>query len=206
MDVTLWDSTGNNTLSDPLMDLRWTNFSGSDPTYVYTFVTTLNTAGGKVLGSHALSWAFGAGNCSIQDGGLKLGGGFRDAGVWFTIQDGAQQPELVPGTAGSSSCANLSHFAFNLTGTLNVPVSVQYHYDDRNTCAVFSDVQPLVAGNPCAAQVNPATASSISAALTATACAAAHPVFSCKSTNSTNAAAKGWEAGIRSTHSCWVRW
>jgi hypothetical protein len=190
-DLTLWDSTGNNTLADqPVLNLKATNFSGTDPTYVYTYVTGLNTTNGAASASHRLTWAFSAGNCSDKGGGLTFGGRFRDEAVVFTIQNGAQKPDLVAGMASSSSCASTSHFAFNLTGTLDVPVPAQY--DGRNTCAVFSDVQPLVDGNPCAVQVSPATASSISAALTATACAAAHPVVSCKSTN---AAAKGWKTG-----------
>ncbi|KAK3934564.1 hypothetical protein QBC46DRAFT_399473 [Diplogelasinospora grovesii] len=190
-DLTLWDSTGNNTIpGQPVLNLWATNFSGNDPTYVYTYVTALNTTEGGASASHRLTWGFSAGNCSDKYGALTFGGGFVGSGVEFTIQSGAQQPDLVAATANSASCANITHFAFNLTGTLDVAVPAEH--DGRNTCAVFSDVQPQVAGNPCAVQVSSATASSISAALTATACAAANPVVSCKSTN---AAAKGWKTG-----------
>ncbi|KAK3936205.1 hypothetical protein QBC46DRAFT_395595 [Diplogelasinospora grovesii] len=183
-DLTLWAVSGLNTTGySPALDLAATNFSGSDPTYVYTYVTHLNAADDGTAASYRLAWDFSAGNCSDQGGGaLKFGGGFRNNSIEFTIQSGAQAPDLVAATASAAaSCSNISHFAFNLTDTLNVALPAQY--DSRNTCAVFSDVQPLVAGNPCAVQVGTATASSISAALTATACAAVSPVVSCPSTN-----------------------
>jgi len=183
-DLTIQSSDGGNTtaqIQNPLLDQTWNNFSSSEPTYVYTYITNLNETDSGVAASYMLSWAFGAGNCSNDTGSQTLGGGFRSSSVEFTIQSGAQQPDLVAATASSSSCANMSHFAFNLTGTLDVALPAQY--DGRNTCAVFSDVQPLVAGDPCAVQVGSATASSISAALTATACAAVSPVVSCPSDN-----------------------
>jgi hypothetical protein len=198
-DINIFDSTGNHSIADePDIDLKWANFSGNDPMYVYTYVTGLNTTEGLASASHALLWGFGAGNCSDNDGGLKFGGGFQGGSVVFTIQSGAQQPNLVAGPASNSHCANISHLAFNLTGTLDVAIPAEH--DGRNTCAVFSDVNPLVTGNPCAAEVNSATASSISAALTATACAVGRPGVSC---NSTNAAAKGWNTG-NTMYTAWL--
>lgn len=185
-DLVLWDSTFTNA-SDPGLNLKWTNFT-NEPTFVYTHVSRLNTTADGAPTSYSLSWAFGAGNCS--NGGPRfIGGGFRDNSVTFTIQTGAQKPDLVAATANSASCTNASHFAFNLTGTLDVDPA---QYDGRNTCAVLSDVQPLVPGDPCAVHVDSATASSISAALTATACAAVSPVVSCPSKQS--AAADGRSA------------
>jgi hypothetical protein len=155
---------------------------------VYTYVSRLNTTADGAPTSYSLSWAFGAGNCSSQ-GPQFLGGGFRDNSVTFTVQNGAQQADLVAATANSALCTNASHFAFNLTGTLDVNTA---QYDGRNTCAVLSDVQPLVPGNSCAVHVDSTTASSISAALTATACAAVSPVVSCPIKQ--NGAAGGWNA------------
>ncbi|KAB5571869.1 hypothetical protein GE09DRAFT_1268166 [Coniochaeta sp. 2T2.1] len=148
LDVLLWDSTGNDVMADqPYLILQWNNLSSHDPTYVYTYVVGLDTDG---------------------TGALVFAGGSRSTPVFFTIQSGAQQPDLAA-AGGTAGCADTSHFAFNLTGTLDV--SFPAAHGGRNTCAVFSDAQPLVAGNPCAAQVSPDAASSISAALTATACA-----------------------------------
>ncbi|KAB5539352.1 hypothetical protein GE09DRAFT_315742 [Coniochaeta sp. 2T2.1] len=195
LDMLLWDSAGNDIMADqPYINLQWNNFSSHDPTYVYTYVVGLDTDGvdGAAPASHALNWGLTFANCSNETGALVFAGGSRSTPVFFTIQSGAKQPDLVASTAGSSSCADISHFAFNLTGTLNV--SFPAVYGGCNTCAVFSDgAQTLVAGNPCAARVNPDTASSILAALTATACAAPRPVISCEST--TSAPAKGWKTG-----------
>ncbi|KAK3347847.1 hypothetical protein B0H65DRAFT_507845 [Neurospora tetraspora] len=185
-DLVLWDSTFNHT-RDPTLNLKWTNFT-TEPTFVYTYVSRLNTTADGAPTSYSLVWAFGAGNCS-HGGPQFLGGGFRDNSVTFTIQNGAQKPDLVTATANSALCTNASHFAFNLTGTLDVNPA---QYDGRNTCAVLSDVQPLVPGDPCAVHVDSATANSISAALTATACAAISPMVSCPSKQ--NAAADGWSA------------
>lgn len=181
-DITLWDNSGRNvTGQSPVLNLKTTNFSNTDPTFVYTYVTDLNTTTAGEAVSYLLSWAFSAGNCSNIGGALTFGGGFRDNSVQFTIQNGAQQPDLVTATANRDSCVNMSHFAFNVTGTLDVTLPAQY--DGHNTCAVFSDSEPLVAGNPCAVQVGSATASSIMADLTETACSAASPVVSCPSQN-----------------------
>lgn len=53
-----------------------------------------------------------------------------------------------------------------------------YEYDGRSSCAILPP-SPPPAGNPCGAKVDPAAASSISAALTATACRFPSPVVSC---------------------------
>ncbi|KAN0108809.1 hypothetical protein V8E51_008551 [Hyaloscypha variabilis] len=190
-DISLREITSPNTTGYGLaLDVSATNFSRSDPLYVYTSITSLPAA------AYRLEWSFGASNCSDQ-GTFTLGGGFREQSVEFTIQAGAPLPDLVS-TATSPECANISHFAFNLTGTLNVPIPAQD--DNRDTCAVLSDTQPLVPGNPCAVQVSNVTASSIEAALTATACAAVSPVVSCPKTN---AASSGRDTGFAGWVAVW---
>ncbi|KAH8649336.1 hypothetical protein BX600DRAFT_369857, partial [Xylariales sp. PMI_506] len=185
------------TFASPVLDLTQTNFSISDPTYVYTYIAGLDALTDDSAVSYHLVWSTSAGNCSSQGGALTFGGGWVDAGIVFTIQKGAQQPDLVSAMASStSSCNSTSHFAFNLTGTLDVTQTDKW--DGHNTCAVFSDVQPQVAGNPCAVNVSDATASSISASITATACAAVSPVVSCPATKNM-ASARGVNMGDYST-------
>ena len=157
----------------PAIPLKATNLTNGT-TYVYTYVTGIKAEANDTPASYLLSWSFGAGNCSNTEGAVKLGGGWRDNGVGFTIKNGAQTPDLG---SSVSSCASASHLAFNVTKVLDVPLPSQY--DGHKTCAVFSDEQPLVPGNPCAANPDTAAQSSISAALTATACTAATPVVSC---------------------------
>lgn len=182
-DLIIWHGVSTSNPYRPDISLAATNFT-NETTYVYTYVTNINTTTSGAPAPYLLSWSFSAGNCSNTDGALTLGGGFRTNSTEFTIQSGAQAPDL-----GSSalSCAGASNFAFNVTEVLDVPDPSQY--DGHNTCAVFSDTQPLVSGNPCAANPNAVAQSSISAALTATACAAATPVVSCPASH--NAASRG---------------
>ena len=168
-------SSPNLTAYSPTLDLAKTNFSGSNPMFVYTSITNLKAA------SYILAWEYSASNCTLNQnisGSVNIGGALRSNRVAFTIQSGVQVPDL---TGGTTSCKNITNFAFNLTDTLEVAVPAQY--DGRNSCAVVSDSQALVAGNPCAVQVGSGTASSISAALTATACLAVTPVVSCRPTS-----------------------
>ncbi|OIW30766.1 hypothetical protein CONLIGDRAFT_630705 [Coniochaeta ligniaria NRRL 30616] len=179
-DLQLWNAEYLNATSyGPSLDVRWTNFSGSGPVYVWTYISQMNTTDGDAPVPYLLNWDFGAGNCSDNGGALSIGGGFRDNVIQFTLQRGAKSPDLVAASA-SPSCSDMSHLAFNLTGTLDATGAKYY---GRNSCAVFSDVQPLVPGNPCGAQVGTAVASSISAAMTSSNCAGVKPVVSCPSTN-----------------------
>lgn len=178
----------------PQLDLRNTNFSGSDPYYVYTFLSNINTTSDGTPTPYLLQWQFAAGNCSGPAAGTtNISGGFRTKNVFFTIQDQAQTPNLTA-SAGTSTCSNTSHFAFNVTGTLPV-LDPAEQYAGHNTCAVFSDEQPMPPGNPCAVQLGSATASSISAAMTATICAGPAPSVSCPSSKK-NAAPRAHDPGF----------
>jgi hypothetical protein len=190
--ITLYNgaSASKATVATPVLDLRNTNFTGSDPTYVSTYITGLDKLSD---GAYTLNWQTSAGNCSNTNGPLTFGGGWVGTSLHFSVKKGAQQPDLVAATA---SCTNASHFAFNLTGTL--PVTQSDQWDGHSSCAVFADVQqPQVAGNPCAVVVSAAQASNISASMTASACAAVSPVVSCPPSN--NSAAAGSRAVAFST-------
>ncbi len=162
LSMNLWDITDNfKSGLHPASGPGTLQLLRQRPTYVYTHIYNLPAA------VYMIVWSFGARDCSV-DGIQGAGDGAPDVHMSFTIQDGAQKPDLVASTASRASCSNATHFAFNLTGTMN-------------RCAVFSDVQPVVAGNPCAVQVGSATASSISAAITSRVCSsAASAVVSCR--------------------------
>ncbi|KAI0014002.1 hypothetical protein F4779DRAFT_560217 [Xylariaceae sp. FL0662B] len=196
--LTLWDKYYNKTIFSPTLDLTWTNFSSSEPLYVYTYNSILNETDSDAPETHVLNWALAASNCSNKYGLFEKNGGIRGKAIEFTIQKGAQPPDLVAATASTASCADPSSWAFNVTGTLDVPL---LQYDGRDKCAVLSEEQPLVTGNPCALQVGTATASSISAAITATACdslkQAFHTFMSCPSDKPSDNAAPGrWNTGF----------
>ena len=173
-DLTIWDLNSNLTY-DPSLALTNTNFSGSDPKFVYTSITNLPAS------KYRLVWDFGAGNCSNIRGANsdRPAGGFRSNSIEFAVQSGAQQPDIAPTAAEDASCSNITNFAFNLIDTQ--PVGSPSLYDGRNSCAIFSDTSPFVAGNPCAVKVSSQVASSISTAL------AGHT-----ETGKPNAASRGW--------------
>lgn len=154
--LTVWDLSNLSHAQNPWLDLKNANFSGSDPIYVHSFISNLPAS------KYSMEWAFGAGNCSNAFGGERPRGGYQSHSVVFTIQGGAQQPNIAPTAAEEASCANLTHFAFNITGSQ--PVTPE-RYNGRNSCAIFSDTQSFVEGNPCAVQVSSQSASSISAAI-----------------------------------------
>jgi hypothetical protein len=204
IEIILYNGTRPNltTVASRVLDLRYANFSGSDPTYVYTYITGLETLSGGAAASFNLNWETSAGNCSKQGGILTFGGGWVDTSMHFTIQNGAQQPDLVAATTPSgAACSNASHFAFNLTNTLDVTQPEKW--DGHKTCAVFSVVQRQVPGNPCAVEVSSSTASSILAAMTSRACTAVNPIVSCPSSNK-SAAAESVRMGYDTAFLGWV--
>lgn len=200
--LSLWNASNHSALSySGVVDTTFTNFSGSGPTYVWTDFKHLNVSSDGTSSSWWLQWVLESTNCSVQgkvDGQLGDRDFARDGSVFFTIQNGAQAADLVAPTASTApSCSDMSHFAFNLTGTLDTAGPFNGAPANRNTCAIFSDVQPIVAGNPCAALVGSATASSILAALTSADCTSATPAVSCppSTTASPNAAPGGRDTG-----------
>src|SRR5262249_31149706 len=102
--------------------------------------------------------------------------------VMFTIKNGAQQPDLVAATSDATCAANTESFTYNVTEILNGTWTL-----DRSTldsCAVLASTLPTPPPNPCGAKVDASAASSISAAITSSACAEVHPVVSCPPTKS----------------------
>jgi hypothetical protein len=170
----LWDITSGNGLNvtdySPQLSLSTTNFTLAETIFVYTSIPYLP------VGLYALVWSFGNFNCSAEDGSFESDGGFRNDGVEFAIQDGAQVVDIAAPLT-NDECAGISHFALNVTGTLEITNPGEY--DGRNTCAVIDEKKPLVRGNPCAVSVGTVAASSIEAQITKEACAFISPAISC---------------------------
>jgi hypothetical protein len=155
---------GIGALDSGLIDLTWTNFT-SDPYYVVTSTYLTNVT----EGAYNLLWELSAGNCS--DGAMEPSYASLNNVVTFTIQDGAQAPDLVA-AVGADTCAAMPSRTFNVTGTLPIQAD-PLSEDGRNTCAVLG--QPTPTADPCNLKLDSAEASSISATITASACAGAHP-------------------------------
>lgn len=149
-----------------LIDLTWTNFT-SDPYYVVTSTYLANVT----EGAYNLLWELTAGNCS--EGAMEPSFASLNNIVTFTIRNGAQAPDLVA-AAGADSCADMPSRTFNVTGTLPIQAD-PWSEDGRNTCAVLG--QPTPTADPCNLKLDSAEASSISATITASACAGATPLL-----------------------------
>lgn len=167
-------SNGTNIISG-ILDLRWANFSSSGPYFAFASTSQLINAEGTWL----FSWTLASGNCSgsPENGTMEFSGHNQAHFIIFTTKNGSQQPDLVAATE-DATCAKTESHTFNVTGILDVPNSIGSNYDGRDSCAVLSPASSP-APNPCGAKVDSVSASSISAALTATACASLHPVVSC---------------------------
>ena len=149
------------------LDLRWSNFSSTDPFFTHAAVRRFL----NVEGTWGFLWSLSTVNCSYGtglDGAVGTGGTLNSTVTVFTTKLGAPLPDLVAAT-DASTCAEADSRAFNLTGLM-----------DDTSCAILSSTVPLPASNPCAVKVDSAIASSISAAMTSTDCTQqAHPVVSC---------------------------
>lgn len=158
-----------------ILDLTWANFSGSTLYFAHAATSVLNVEKAWMFG-----WSLSSGNCSGSSGiESSLGGNNQHNFIEFVTRNGAQQPDLVAATT-DDTCSNTESYIFNVTGTLEVDPS---RYDGRNSCAVVAPMWTSAA-NPCGARLDASAASSISAAMTHTACAALHPVVSCPTATS----------------------
>ncbi|KXX80358.1 hypothetical protein MMYC01_203269 [Madurella mycetomatis] len=171
----------------------WANAT-ENPYYVALWTEKLSQA--ESVGTYNLLWMLRFTNCTIDLGYNRMtepaASDVRNTTI-FTIREGAQRPDFVDGpdncpvqglTIEITGTRDTSGFDF--TGLTN---------GHRSICGVVSHSPPPA--NPCVAKVNAAAASSISAELTASACAGSRPVLTtgCPPPNSAGAAQKwAWRA------------
>lgn len=162
-----------------LIDLTWANTTtssgDSDPYYAVASTHLLNST----TGAFSLLWTLSAGNCSNGSSSSSTAGGppgfaSSDNVVGFTLQDGAQQPDLVA-AAGSDACATMPNQTFDVSGTLPMGDAAAGG-GGRNSCAVLA-AAPSPSADPCALGLSSAQAASISATMTASACAGSQPII-----------------------------
>ncbi|KAI1778199.1 hypothetical protein F4818DRAFT_405165 [Hypoxylon cercidicola] len=176
---------------DGYLHLTNVDFSNtSDPYFAFRTTNEFNAT----EASWYLIWTLSSGNCSRSDAsrgddGVASSISFynRVNPVSFTTRNGAQQPDLVP---SDDTCASPdSYFTFNVTGILGTPDPAKY--DGRDTCAVLAPTNMTASPTAalCGAGIDASAASSISAAITATACAFPNPVVSCPPDATSGAAA-----------------
>lgn len=169
----------------------WANVT-ENPYYVALWTEKLSQA--DSTGTYNLLWMLRFTNCTIDQPYYHMeepdASDVRST-TMFTIREGAQRPDFVDGpdtcpvqglTIGITGVRDTSGFDF--TGQTN---------GHRSVCGVVSESPPPA--NPCVAKVNAAAASSISAELTASACAGSRPVLTtgCPPPSETNLGSRiGW--------------
>ncbi|CAK7225679.1 hypothetical protein SBRCBS47491_005971 [Sporothrix bragantina] len=175
IDIVLHNSSRGLTHLEPVGTFEASNnsaafASGASKTFYFHYVT--DKLQGEVPTDWTVGWTVLTTNCS---------GSGADAGAAnisiasFSTKPGAQAADLVASAAAdaasNSSCqASIdSSITFGITGVQNITVQDHKHGKKHNdtraptTCAALSNVQPP--SNPCAARLDPATASSIATAV-----------------------------------------
>ncbi|GAB1317945.1 hypothetical protein MFIFM68171_08155 [Madurella fahalii] len=145
----------------------WANTT-ENPHFVALWTEKLNQA--DSAGIYNLLWMLRFTNCTTGPG--YYGGAEASSAsdvrstTVFTVREGAQRPDFVD---GPDNCP-VHGLTIGITGTMGTDGFDFTGQDNghRGACGVISDSPPPA--NPCAAKVNVAAASSISAELTASAC------------------------------------
>ncbi|KAK4149052.1 hypothetical protein C8A00DRAFT_19218 [Chaetomidium leptoderma] len=138
----------------------------TDPHYVNLWTGDLD--GAESAGTYQLYWMVYYLACSGQKDNAGLSSGSRGNNFTFTLDPGAQQPDL---SADLDACPAQS-------ATIVIeeawPVNVE---PPRDACGVVSRSRSQPSANPCAVKLDSAAASSIAAEVTASACAASPPAL-----------------------------
>lgn len=148
-------------------------------------------------GTWVIAWDINMPNCSRDPkGSTEIIGGVTGNSepryTMFTIADDGKQPDLETPKDQGSECfysqdEDRTSVGFNITGTL--PVEDQYgkardFFEGMDHCLVTAKNGSPPKTNSCGAKINSDSASSISAALLATACSKPTPLASCPSESS----------------------
>jgi hypothetical protein len=145
-----------------LITMPTTNIT--EPWYINLWTSWLN--GTESAGEYTLLWAFTYNNCTdpAENFGLEaLTGSSIEDGFGFTIEPGAQQPDV----GANLDVCPVQNATIEITGTM--PIRWDPPLQPRHVCGILATEQPPAI--PCAARMDKAAASSIAAELTASACA-----------------------------------
>ncbi|KAK1622667.1 hypothetical protein BDP81DRAFT_441130 [Colletotrichum phormii] len=156
-------------------DVRFANFSSSDPYYEYRGFVMFNVEGTWQI-RYTVEW-FSCTEDSFKYP-YKIPSNNTSNAIIFTTKNSGQSVDLVAATNGQN-CSSHGGVAINVTDTLNSTGISKW--PGGGTCAVA--VSSTVTPDPCQIKVSEAEASSISASVTARACEAQNPPIECPSGN-----------------------
>ncbi|KAH8703811.1 hypothetical protein BGW36DRAFT_370020 [Talaromyces proteolyticus] len=129
-------------------------------------------------GAWELIWLLSSDNCTMfPPNGSSTVGYTQIKSIIFNTNNSAPATDLLAATT-NDVCASAESFTFNITGIEKISLGAGA---GMTTCAVVASTSPITTPtpNPCAAQLNAADASSISASLTASACGLPSSLVSC---------------------------
>jgi hypothetical protein len=169
------NANGNTQYTPPesadLGQLRWANFTNNVNDTYFAYPTykgyQASTFKFETEGIWQLTWTFNWANCT--EGQLITRNSSDMHTTTLTIREGAQEVDLVAGTA-DESCDGQSGVAVNITNTIPIPDVVNWE-GQGDRCASTSDDVPKM--EPCRVSIDAAAATSISCEIglaTSTAC------------------------------------
>lgn len=121
---------------------------------------------------YKLEWFLTTLSCSgsAADGSLNFTQVTQNKTLWFSTKKGAQPLDLVA-AAKHDTCATNKSWNFDISGLENVPSDDQSKSSYSPSCPVLANVSlPSPTPTPCAVTINSTAASSITAALSYSAC------------------------------------
>lgn len=139
-----------------------------DPYFIYTSRGNITS----IDAIYKLEWSLTTLSCSGSDAdnSLNFTQVAQNKTLWFSTKEGAQPLDLVAATKQDTCAANKS-WNFDISGLENVPSE---DYDKSNlspSCPVLANISlPSPTPTPCAVTINSTAASSITAAVSYSAC------------------------------------
>jgi hypothetical protein len=164
----LLDITGidNDRQTGALYDLRWANFSSSDPYYELRVVDFTKE------GRWQLTWELGWDSCTEDSLALSRLDGITTNrtthSTWFTIKNSTQDVDLVAATT-NRNCTENEGVSISVATTVPVPKQVTWE-GVSGACASLASTTP--APTPCQVKIDSAAALSMSSAMTSRYCQA----------------------------------
>lgn len=198
----IWNVTSNGSWDYPWwrgdIHLESANLSSrSDPYFAFDSTAALVDTEGPFM----LAWTLNTFNCSgspQSSDTLNLDNPSKGNLLYFsTAKDAQPAGRALADATDRDTCAQIPGFTYNVTGSLEVPDGLSY----ISACAILSLASSTPAPSPCQVHLSPASASSISTAVTSAACAwSPDPVLRCPATKTSEVAQTNHTPGSTQTN------
>lgn len=159
-------------------DVRWANFSDSEPYFAYRGFDKFAAEGDWML-KYTIGWD----GCdeeavnSLDRGAETIVRNRTTQGVRFATRKGGREVDLVAASKDKETCDEKAGIAVNVTKILTAPDGVDWIGRTEKCAAV--ELSPSPTPDPCRIEIDTAAASSISAAVTSWRCDVPSPADFC---------------------------